>query len=82
MVRYAVELYCADCSFGQDPLGCFDDGTELQPDTWDSVAEAKRAGWDAVRNCGPWEFRIVGVYDETETIPSPVDQILFDSGVR
>lgn len=77
-MKYTIEVYCRDCSFGQDPLGCFDGGVDRHPERYESVEAAKAAGWAAIDDCGTWEFRVVAIYDETETIPA-VPEPVFDS---
>lgn len=59
-MKYKVLIYCPDCSFGQDPQGCFGGGEEYifddevdklstKPKLFNSREEAEKAGWDAVK---------------------------------
>ena len=73
--QYKVELWCRDCT-GQDQMGCFDGQSEFLYEKgihgkvrrFENLEEAKTAGWDAIKDCGPWEFNIVT--DKSEAVYS------------
>lgn len=75
-MRYRVRRYCGDCC-GTDDYGCFEGSSELLEEPsypyetreFPSPERAEAAGWESVRDCGPWEFYVV---DEE-------DIVIFDS---
>jgi hypothetical protein len=58
-MSYRVRLSCSDCT-GEDPLGCFDGGTELlnNGQEFATIEDAERAGDDETRGCAPWDYEI------------------------
>lgn len=56
-MKYRVRVSCSDCT-GEDPLGCFEGGTEVLEESFASRAEAQRAGEDYTKDCGPWDFEV------------------------
>ena len=69
--HFRVRLWCRDCT-GEDNKGCFDGGTELLSDTqppfcvrtFDTLHAAVDAGYEATRDCGPWEFDVLDLNDD------------------
>ena len=65
-MKYKVVVWCQDCGFGQDPLGCFEGGsnTLIDPNDYskeaefDNISDAYDAGWKEVDDA-PWSFKIV-----------------------
>jgi hypothetical protein len=62
---FTVRIWCRDCT-GQDDMGCFEGGSDLlhemkHPFTlreFATLEEAKDAGWEETKDCGPWEFDV------------------------
>jgi len=71
MMMYRVRIYCDDC-YGDDPLGCFDGGTQLLCDAappyetfvFANLDAARKAGADRVRNCSPWRYEVIDEDDQ------------------
>lgn len=59
---FQVLLSCRDCT-GEDPLGCFDGGTEWlnEGQTFATREEADAAGYAETKGCGPWEWEVFEV---------------------
>jgi hypothetical protein len=63
---FRVKVWCRDCT-GQDDMGCFDGGTEILHERkapfalreFATLEEAKAAGWEETKDCGPWEFDVL-----------------------
>lgn len=70
--KYKVLIFCNDCSFGQDPMGCFDGGQEYLVDDddniklFDSEKEAEEAGSEVTTNVGPWDYKLKPVQGKGE----------------
>lgn len=60
--RYRIRLSCHDCT-GQDFQGCFDGGTELVDETFETV-EAANAYAESKDWSGPWEWEIEEEIDD------------------
>lgn len=56
--RFSVIVSCLDCGGGQDPLGCFNGGSETIG-VFDTKEEAEKAGYDYIKDCCVWNFEIV-----------------------
>ena len=54
VMRYRYRLWCDDCA--DDPHGCFNGGSMLSEETFDTPEQAVEAGSEAAEVCAPWDF--------------------------
>lgn len=89
---FVVRMWCSDCSYGADPQGCFDGGTELlssdDPPYDPEVFSSLRAAVDAGHELGleaPLHFNIEyvtdGKFDDGVEIPLAMTQDQIDAFV-
>lgn len=55
-MSWKLRIWCGDCSFGQDPQGCFDGGEEVLDETFATKEEAEAHGLREGHGNGPYEF--------------------------
>lgn len=74
MNRFTVTIWCHDCT-GEDPMGCFDGGSETiyddPPDSGQPILDMERAfeiGDKTVMNCGPWDYYVTEVDENGKKI--------------
>lgn len=71
-MKYRYRLWCGDCR-DIDSQGCFDGGTELSEETFDTYGEAENAGSDMAGPCSLWEYCVTDEegheIKETEVTP-------------
>lgn len=56
MTKYRYRLRCDQC--GDDPDGCFDGGSQLSEEGFDSPEQADEAGSIVAGRVGPWEYQV------------------------
>lgn len=56
-MRWRYRLWCPDCT-GVDPDGCFEGGTELSEDTFETEQEAVAAAITACYDDSIWRYEI------------------------
>jgi hypothetical protein len=56
--KYKITMWCDDCSYGQDPQGCFDGGTEDVDVTFSSREEAEEYVEENELNLSPRNYDI------------------------
>jgi len=57
-VKWKVRVWCNDCGFGQDPMGCFEGGSEVLDEVFETVEVAEDAGSDYCK-CSTWDFELL-----------------------
>ena len=66
-MSWRVKLWCGSC-VGEDPMGCFEGGSEVQDERYATRAEAEAAGEEKTKDCGPWVF---DVFEDTSEADQP-----------
>jgi hypothetical protein len=56
-VSWRLRIWCEDCSFGQDPQGCFDGGESTSDEVFQSKEDAESWGYREIS--GPWWFESI-----------------------
>lgn len=54
-VSWRLSIWCTDCSFGQDPQGCFGGGEDVSEEVFATKDEAERFAYTVT---GPWECEV------------------------
>lgn len=55
-MSWRLRIWCDDCSFGQDPQGCFGGGEDVSDEVFATKDEADRF---ACTVTGPWDCQVV-----------------------
>lgn len=48
-MKYRIKMWCPEC-YAEKLDGCFGGGALIKPDEYETVAEAKEAGWKAIHD--------------------------------
>lgn len=66
---WRLRIWCDDCSFGQDPQGCFDGGESESDEVFATKAEAE---WFGLRTIsGPWNCKPI----ECDAAPNATEEV-------
>ena len=56
-MSWRLRIWCNDCSFGQDPQGCFDGGESESDEVFATKEEAE--WWGGHHINGPWDCEVI-----------------------
>ena len=57
MSKWKVRVWCKECGFEQDPMGCFEGGSEVLDEVFDTKEAAEDIGADYGKGA-PWDFEV------------------------